>query len=167
LRGFLAAAARAMLEAMLNAETALSESPTALRLCRGVRRMLWMLGYASLPEFPLANGRRADVFGVTRGSEIVIVEIKSSIADFRSDQKWPDYRDFCDSFFFAVDDSFPSELIPESCGLILADAFGAEIVRGAPVERLAGARRKSLVSAFGQLAAGRLHRMEDPMLGAG
>ena len=144
-----------------------SEGPVASRLCRGVRRMLWTLGYASLPEFPLANGRRADIFGVTRGSEIVIVEIKSSIADFRSDQKWPEYREFCDSFFFAVDDGFPVELIPEDCGLILADAFGAEIVRGSSAERLAGARRKSLVSAFGQLAAGRLHRIEDPMLGTG
>ncbi|HLG88179.1 MAG TPA: MmcB family DNA repair protein [Alphaproteobacteria bacterium] len=143
-----------------------SDRPVALRLCRGVRRMLWSLGYATLAEFPLANGRRADILGITRGSEIVIVEIKSSIADFRSDQKWPEYREFCDSFFFAVDDAFPVELIPDDCGLILADAFGAEIVRGSSVERLAGARRKALISAFGQLAAGRLHRIEDPMLGS-
>ena len=140
--------------------------PTAARLCRGVRRMLWGLGYASLHEFPLANGRRADIFGVTRGSEIAIVEIKSSIADFRTDQKWPEYRGYCDAFFFAVGDDFPRHLIPDDCGLIIADGFGAAIVRGAPVERLPGARRKSLVSAFGQLAAGRLHRLEDPMLGA-
>lgn len=139
--------------------------PVALRLCRGVRRMLWGLGYASLAEFPLANGRRADIFGVTRGCEIAIVEIKSSIVDFRTDQKWPEYRAYCDAFFFAVSDEFPRALIPESCGLIIADPFGAAIVRGAPVERLAGARRKSLVATFGQLAAGRLHRLEDPMLG--
>lgn len=150
---------------MLNA--ILSEAPVAQQLCRGVRRMLWSLGYASLAEFPLANGRRADIFGITRGSEIVIVEIKSSVADFRSDQKWPEYREFCDAFFFAVGDAFPAELIPDHCGLILADGFGAEIIRGSSIERLAGARRKALVSAFGQLAAGRLHRMEDPMLGAG
>jgi hypothetical protein len=141
------------------------EDAVASRLCQGVRRLLWSLGYASLGEFPLPNGRRADVLGVTDGGEIIIVEIKSSVADFRSDQKWPDYLDYCDSFFFAVSEEFPNELIPESCGLILADAFGAAIARGSPVERLAGARRKSLVGAFGRIAAGRLHRLEDPMLG--
>ena len=151
---------------MLDAGAGFSEDSTALRLCRGVRRMLWSLGYASLAEFPLANGRRADIFGVTRGAEIVIVEIKSSIVDFRTDQKWPEYRAFCDAFFFAVGDDFPQALIPESCGLIVADAFGAAILRGSPIERLAGARRKTLVAAFGQLAASRLHRLEDPMLGA-
>jgi len=143
-----------------------SEEAVATRLCRGVRRMLWTLGYASLAEFPLANGRRADIFGLSRGSEITIVEIKSSVADFRADEKWPEYRGFCDAFFFAVSDEFPRELIPEECGLIIADAFDAAIVRGSPVEPIAGARRKSLVAAFGQLAASRLHRLEDPMLGA-
>jgi len=152
---------------MLQPEISMADERAAARLCRGVRRLLWTLGYASLPEFPLANGRRADVFGVTGGSEIAIVEIKSSIADFRADSKWTEYRGFCDAFFFAVDDTFPTELIPEACGLIVADAFAAEIVRGSPIERLAGARRKSLVAAFGQLAAGRLHRIEDPMLGIG
>ena len=113
------------------------EDAVAARLCRGVRRLLWSLGYASVAEFPLANGRRADVLGLTDGGEIVIVEIKSSVADFRSDQKWPDYLDYCDSFFFAVSEEFPNELIPESCGLILADAFGAPPSRArSPVERL-------------------------------
>ena len=142
-----------------------SEEPTAPRLCRGVRRLLWSLGYATLPEFPLANGRRADIFALTRGAEIAIIEIKSSIVDFRTDQKWPEYRAYCDAFFFAVGDDFPRALIPESCGLIVADAFGAAILRGSPIERLPGARRKSLVTTFGQLAASRLHRLEDPMLG--
>jgi hypothetical protein len=151
---------------MYQAETTEIEERAAARLCRGVRRLLWGLGYATLGEFPLANGRRADVLGLTRGSEIVIVEIKSSIADFRTDLKWPDYRAFCDTFFFAVGEDFPRELIPEQCGLIVADGFGAAIVRGSPVERLPGARRKSLAAAFGQLAAARLHRIEDPMLGA-
>ena len=152
-------------DAVLDDLSGFSDGPTAARLCRGVRRLLWSLGYATLPEFPLANGRRADVFALTRGAEIAIVEIKSSIIDFRTDQKWPEYREFCDAFFFAVADDFPRELIPDDCGLIIADAFGAAIVRGSPIERLPGARRKSLVTAFGQLAAARLHRLEDPMLG--
>ena len=143
-----------------------ADEAMAKRLCRGARRLLWSLGYASVTEFPLANGRRADIFAVTGGSDITIVEIKSSIADFRADRKWPEYLGYCDNFYFAVGEDFPRELIPESCGLIIADGFSAAIVRGSPVERLAAARRKSLLGAFGQLAATRLHRLEDPMLGA-
>jgi hypothetical protein len=139
--------------------------PTAQRLCRGARRLLWARGYASVTEFPLANGRRADVFGVAAGGAIVIVEVKSSVADFRADRKWPEYLSYCDEFFFAVGPDFPQALIPESRGLIVADAFGAAVARPSPVTRLAGARRKSLLGAFGQLAAMRLHRLEDPMLG--
>jgi hypothetical protein len=140
--------------------------PVAPRLCRGARRLLWSLGYASVTEFPLPNGRRADLFGVTGGSEIVIVEVKSSIVDFRTDQKWPEYRAWCDTFFFAVGEDFPRALIPVDCGLIVADEFGAAIVRGSPVERIPGARRRSLLAGFAQTAATRLHRLEDPMLGA-
>jgi hypothetical protein len=149
------------------AEEIAAVEATAKRLCRGVRRLLWSLGYASVTEFPLANGRRADVFAATASCDIAIVEIKSSVVDFRTDQKWPEYRAYCDSFFFAVAEDFPRALIPESCGLIVADGFGAAILRGSPLERLASPRRKSLLNAFGRLAATRLHRLEDPMLANG
>jgi hypothetical protein len=152
---------------MRNSEQPVIAEPAAARLCRGTRRLLWSLGYSSLPEFPLASGRRADIIAVTGAGEIAIVEIKSSVVDFRTDQKWPEYRVWCDSFFFAVADDFPRALIPEECGLIVADGFGAAIVRGSPIARLPGARRKSLIRAFGQLAAMRLHRLEDPNLGVG
>jgi len=141
------------------------EERTAQRLCRGVRRLLWGQRYASITEFPLANGRRADIFGVTDGGEIVIVEVKSSIVDFRTDLKWPEYRAYCDTFYFAVGEDFPQGLIPDHCGLIVADSFGAAIIRPSPVEKLATPRRKTLIHSFGQLAAARLHRLEDPMLG--
>jgi len=137
----------------------------AARLCRGARRLLWSLGYASVTEFPLANGRRADIFGVTPKGEVAIVEVKSSLVDFRTDRKWPEYRGYCDEFFFAVGEEFPRALIPKSCGLIIADGFGAAILRNSSVERLAPARRKALLGNFAQLAAARLHRLEDPMLG--
>jgi hypothetical protein len=150
---------------MPDAETLRQTEATAARLCRGARRLLWSLGYSTLTEFPLANGRRADVFGLAACGDTTIVEVKSSIVDFRTDQKWPEYRDYCDSFFFAVGEDFPRALIPAECGLIVADGFGAAILRGAPVERLAAARRKNLVGQFGRLAATRLHRLEDPMLG--
>jgi len=141
------------------------EERIAHRLCRGVRRLLWGKRYASITEFPLANGRRADIFGVTDGCDIAIVEVKSSIVDFRTDQKWPEYRTFCDEFYFAVGEDFPQALIPEHCGLIVADGFGAAVIRPSPVEKLPTPRRKTLIHSFGQLAASRLHRLEDPMLG--
>jgi hypothetical protein len=131
-------------------------------LARGVCRMLIAHGQASLTEMPLANGRRADVMALARTGDISIVEVKSSIEDFRSDRKWPAYREFCDRLFFAVPDGFPVEQIPEECGLILADAFGAEIVRPAPEQRLAAARRKAVTLRFAQLAASRLQRLVDP-----
>jgi hypothetical protein len=153
--------------AMTDIESALIRERTAARLCRGARRLLWTLGYASVVEFPLANGRRADILAVAGGGEIVIVEVKSSIVDFRTDLKWPEYLPYCDAFYFAVGDDFPRALIPESCGLIVADGFGAAILRASPVERLVAARRKSLLATFGQIAASRLHRLEDPMRGSG
>ena len=141
------------------------EERVAQRLCRGVRRLLWGQRYASITEFPLANGRRADIFGVTGGGDIAIVEIKSSIVDFRTDQKWPEYRAYCDVFYFAVGEDFPRELIPDHCGLIVADGFSAAVIRPSPIEKLPTPRRKTLIHSFGQLAAARLHRLEDPMLG--
>lgn len=57
---------------------------------------------APVTEVSLANGRRADIAAVAASGEIWIVEIKSSIEDFRTDQKWPEYRDYCDRLFFEI-----------------------------------------------------------------
>ena len=131
-------------------------------LARGVCRMLAAYGLAGVTEMPLANGRRADVMTLDRTGEVSIVEVKSSIEDFRADHKWPEYREFCDRLFFAVPEHFPVELIPDDCGLILADGFGAEIVRPAPEHRLVAARRKAVTLRFAHLAALRLQRLVDP-----
>lgn len=133
-------------------------------LTRGVRRALAERGYVSLTEFRLASGRRADVAAVNDAGEIVIVEVKSSVADFRADQKWPEYQAYCDTFFFAVGRDFPADLIPPECGLMVADGFGAVVMRDAPVTRLNAARRKAVVLRLALAASGRLHRLEDPML---
>lgn len=138
-------------------------APGAAAICRGVRRALHQRGFASLTEFRLANGRRADVLAVDEAGTVVIVEVKSCVADFRTDQKWPEYRDWCDAFYFAVDEAFPADLIPRDCGLIVADAFGAAVLREAPESRLAPARRKALVLRTALVAAARLHRIEDPL----
>jgi hypothetical protein len=138
---------------------------TAQTICRGVIRALTQRGFATLAEVPLADGRRADVLALGRDGTLVIVEIKSSVADFRSDRKWPDYRQWCDRLYFAVSEGFPQELIPVECGLMLADSFGAAILRETPTQKLDAARRRALHLRFARTAGARLLRLTDP--GAG
>ena len=117
---------------------------------------------APVSEVSLANGRRADIAAVAESGEIWIVEIKSSIEDFRGDQKWPEYRDYCDRLFFAVAPAFPNEILPLDTGLIIADRYGGEIVRAAPEHKLAGARRKAMTLRLVHTAAFRLQAAIDP-----
>ena len=135
----------------------------AAPIFRWVRRALAARGFASLTEFRLASGRRADVLAMDEAGTVVIVEVKSGVPDFRSDQKWHEYRDWCDAFYFAVDDGFPTELIPGDCGLMVADAYGAEVLREPPASRLAPARRRTLILRAALMGAARLHRIEDPL----
>lgn len=144
------------------ADDALALGVGAPPIFRGVRRALALRGFVSLMEFRLASGRRADVLAVDGNGTILIIEVKSGVPDFRSDQKWREYAEWCDAFYFAVDEAFPTELIPEDCGLMIADAYGADILREAPVRKLAPARRKSLMLRATLTGAGRLHRIEDP-----
>jgi hypothetical protein len=136
-----------------------------LLLTRGAGRALAHRGYATLTEVSLANGRRADVMGLGRAGELLIVEVKSSLQDFRSDAKWREYREFCDRFYFAVAEDFPREAIPMDCGLIVADGFGGAILREAPVLTLAAARRKAVTLRFALLGSERLRRLLDPASG--
>lgn len=93
-----------------------------------------------------------------------IVEIKSSVEDFRSDQKWPEYWEFCDQLYFAVAPTFPHELLPQEAGLIMADRYGGEIVRSVPDVRLPASRRRAMALRFGRAAAARLQSIADPGL---
>lgn len=131
-------------------------------ICRGARRLLRAKDYASLTEVSLGNGRRADILAIGPRGDVIIVEIKSSIADFRADHKWPEYRDYCDRFYFAVGADFPQLVLPSSAGLILADGYGGEIMREPEAHPLAGPRRKSLTLSFARGAARRLHDGHDP-----
>ena len=144
-----------------------SEPLTAPLMARGVCRALAALGYASLVEFPLANGRRADVLALAGSGHLVVVEIKTSLADFRADYKWPSYLGFADRLYFAVPPGFPAELIPEQCGLIVADAFAAAVLRAGQARPLGAARRRALILRFAQIAAMRLYRLRDPDGAAG
>jgi hypothetical protein len=115
-----------------------------------------------LPEVALPNYRRADLMGISDKGELWIVEVKSSVEDFRADQKWPEYQDYCDRLFFAVSPEFPLDLLPETTGWIVADRFGAEILREAPELKLAAARRKVLTVNLARMATARLMDLADP-----
>jgi hypothetical protein len=130
-----------------------SRPRTTAAVTRGAARLFVNLGYAPLLEVGLPNGRRADIMALGPRGEIAIVEVKSGVDDFRTDQKWGDYRPFCDAFFFAVAPEFPMEILPSAPGLVVADRFDGAIVREAPAAPLAGARRKALTLAFARLAA--------------
>ncbi|MDJ0895908.1 MAG: MmcB family DNA repair protein [Alphaproteobacteria bacterium] len=132
---------------------------------RGAARGLVDLGYSVLLEFTLPSGRRVDIMGLHPDGALTAVEVKTSVADFRGDAKWPDYRAFCDQLYFAVPESFPIALIPEGCGLLIADGFGAVVNRPAEEHKLPGARRAALIRRFARAAADRLHAHLDPRLG--
>jgi len=138
------------------------QSPIALAIARGTARYLHALGYCVVSELPLPSGRRADLVALGGDGEIVIVEIKSSVADFRADQKWIDYRLHCDRLFFATVVDVPCGIFPQDAGLIVADAFGAAIVYEAPEHRLAAATRKTIMLRFAHAAALRLQALADP-----
>ena len=119
-------------------------------------------GWTTLTEVSLSNNRRADVLALSKKGEFLIIEVKSCLADFASDAKWPDYLEWCDYFAFAVDADFPHARIPPDAGLIIADAFGGDFIRDATLDKLPAARRKAMTLKFARLAAQRLYRVCNP-----
>ncbi|MGR3342372.1 MAG: MmcB family DNA repair protein [Paracoccaceae bacterium] len=131
-------------------------------LARGVCRHLLSHDFVAVEEFVPERGLRVDVMALGPKGEIWVVECKSSRTDFQTDQKWQGYLDWCDRFFWAVDDTFPSELLPAETGLIIADSYDAEIVRMGAENKLAPARRKKLTLRIARHSARRLHGYRDP-----
>ncbi len=138
------------------------QSETALTIARGTARWLRQMGFSSVAELPLPSGRRADLVALNERGDIWIVEIKSSLADLRADQKWQDYRAHCDRLFFAFTSDLPCEIFPADTGLIVADAYGAHLHCEAPEHRLPAATRKVMMLRVAMAAAGRLNRLADP-----
>ena len=138
------------------------QSEAALSIARGVRRMFRARGFSSITELPLIDGRRADVVAIDREGAVLIVEIKSSVADFRADKKWRDYIAQCDRLYFAICHETPGDIFPADAGLIVADRFGAEIVREPERRVIAAATRKAMLLRFALASADRLHRLADP-----
>ena len=138
------------------------QSETALIVARGTMRLLLSHGFSCVSELPLPSGRRADLVALSGGGDIWIVEIKSSIADFRADQKWMDYRMHCDRLFFATTLDVPCEIFPKDTGLIVADGFGGQVMCEAPEHRLPAPTRKAMTLRIAQCAALRLQSLIDP-----
>jgi hypothetical protein len=154
-------------KAEMDDNTALAtDNLDAALIRRGTTRLLHSLGFASVPELPLRSGRRADLVAVGRAGELLIVEIKSSVTDFRSDRKWPEYRAHCDRLLFAVTSRFPEELIPPEIGLIVADAYGGTLVRKGEFRPIAPATRKAILLSIARSSSVRLATALDPSLGA-
>ena len=137
------------------------QSATAVLIARGTRRYLRACGFATVTEMTLRSGRRADLVALGGDGTILIVEIKSSVADYRADMKWRDYRLHSDRLYFAVTAEMPRAILPDDAGLIVADAYGAALVRDGPEHRLSPATRRMMTLQFAQLAAHRLHSLGD------
>ena len=132
------------------------QSETALALQRGLSRLLRDHDHVMLTEFTLASGRRADVIALGPDGMIWIIEIKSSPMDFYADNKWQEYCEFCDKFSFAIPQTMDASIIPLETGLIVADQWGAELMRPASLHPLHASRRKALTHSFARSAAKRL-----------
>ena len=132
---------------------------------RGVSRLMHQRDETCLSEFTLKTGRRVDVIALDRKGLFSVVEVKSSVADFQSDNKWHEYLEFCDRFYFAVPMEFPAEILPTDCGLMIADNYGAEILRESSPGSMNASRRKALPLRFARSAARRLMGINDPPIG--
>lgn len=151
----------------------MSERLTAADVARGVCRLFAQQGLVAIPEVTLPNGRRTDLTAIDAKGHITIVEIKVSWADLHSDGKWPDYCDWCDRFYWALAAGLDPTILeteayrPESSGLIVADRYGAAVVREAASCNLAPARRRAELLRIGRLAMRRSMVATDPDLAAG
>ena len=136
------------------------QSDNAMLVRRGVQRLLVEMRHSVLPELALPGGRRADLVTLGPKGQVWIVEIKSSVEDFRADTKWEEYREHCDQLWFATHEGVPADIFPDDCGLMISTGYGAEIVREAPELRLPGATRRLMTLRFARAASSRLLRAE-------
>lgn len=134
----------------------------SLAIRRATSLLCLRLGWSPVHEVPLPNSRRADILALRGDGGFACIEVKSGLRDFQTDAKWPDYREYADTLYFAVDDAFPAEILPGDTGLIVAHGREAELVREAPPHPLSPARRRALLHRFAMLAAQRLAWREDP-----
>lgn len=154
---------------LLSPDSPAHSMPGAGDVARGIGRLFARNDIWCLAEVPLKNGRRADLMGIDAKGLVVIVEIKVARADLLGDAKWPDYLDYCDRFYWGLPPTLDRAPLdgeayrPESCGVIVADGYDAEILRPAALEPLAPARRKTLVECLARIAMRRHTGLIDPL----
>ncbi|MBY6219047.1 MmcB family DNA repair protein [Qipengyuania aquimaris] len=135
---------------------------------RGIQRLFARNDVWLLPEMLLRNGRRADLMGVDPKGRVIIVEVKVQRGDLLGDGKWPDYLDFCDRFYWGLPPHLDRAVLdlddyrPDCCGIVVADGYDGEIVRPAPLQPLAAARRKTEVERLARAAMRRATVALDP-----
>jgi hypothetical protein len=137
----------------------LDATETTTLLTRGVCRLFQSLGFGTLTEFKLSNGRRVDVMAIDRNGDFVIVEVKSTVSDYRGDRKWHEYLPFCERFYFAVPQGFPLHLLPDDCGLIVADPFEAAVRRESLAQKVNASRKRRQLIRFALAASDRLRNI--------
>lgn len=170
-----------MTDAMLHRPSVLADAPSlpepidrcgppqgAAAVARGIARLFRRNQIWVAPEVALPNGRRADLMGIDSRGAVVIVEIKVARADLLGDGKWTEYLEHCDRFYWGLPPTLDAGLVqspaflPETTGLIIADAYDAEIIRPAATRPLAAARRKSETARLACMALRRLNLTHDP-----
>ena len=134
----------------------------ALAVRRAAALLCLRLGWSPIHEVPLPNFRRADILALRADGGFACIEVKSGLRDFQTDLKWPEYREYADALYFAVDQDFPASLLPGDAGLIVVCGREAELIREAAPHPLPAARRRALLHRFATLAAQRLAAREDP-----
>ena len=142
----------------------LEASKKLSKISRGVMRHFAQIGLSSLSEFSPTRGLRVDIVALGPSDEIWIVECKSGKNDFKSDNKWHNYLDWCDRYFWAVAAEFPIDILPCDTGLIIADPYDASILREAPLNKVSVARRKKLIKSIAKSACNRLLVHIDPKM---
>ena len=127
------------------------------RITDAIARSYYEQGDGVLREFKLRVKRRVDLITLNDEGLITIIEIKSSVSDFRSDKKWNEYIDWADQFYFGVAQNFPIDILPKEHGIITTDGFDTYEARKSPVKKLNGSRRNTLVR---KLARASMRRVE-------
>ncbi len=122
-------------------------------ITNGALRLCLEIGFAPVLEFSLKIGRRADICAINEKGELLIIEVKSGLEDFKADNKWHEYIEYCDHFYFAIDNEFPKEILPNDTGIIVADSFGGAIIRRPKSNSISAQRRKSIYISLGRTAA--------------
>lgn len=84
---------------------------TAPMVARGVTRLFAQHAIWMMAEYSLPNKRRADLVGMDKAGHIIMVEIKVAKADLLGDQKWTEYLDYCDQFYWALSPGLDAKIV--------------------------------------------------------